>query len=67
MTEHKPVTVALGRGRLPMPVLLGSVDAELARWGSLLDSVAAAAGDVPALLAVAGNVGSDWPKPGDGQ
>lgn len=50
-----------------MPVRLVSADAELARWGSLLDSVAAAAGDVPVLLAVAGKVGSDWPKPGDGQ
>nr|WP_309814181.1 hypothetical protein [Pseudarthrobacter sulfonivorans] len=39
----------------------------MAQWGSLLDAVSAATGDVPALLTIARNIGSSWPKPGDGQ
>ena len=44
-----------------------SADAELAQWGPLLDSVSSATGDVPALLSLARDAGSSWPKPGDGQ
>lgn len=48
-------------------VRLDSNPAGPSRWAPLLDSVAAAAGDVPALLALAGNAGQEWPRPGEGQ
>lgn len=67
MTEHQPEAAAPGQRRFPQPVRLVSADAELAQWGPLLDAVRSAAGDVPALLALASNVGNSWPTPGDGQ
>jgi alkylation response protein AidB-like acyl-CoA dehydrogenase len=51
----------------PRPVRLVSAEADLARYGALLHAVSAAAGDVPALLALAGDAGNSWPKPGHGQ
>nr|WP_255769924.1 acyl-CoA dehydrogenase family protein [Pseudarthrobacter sulfonivorans] len=33
----------------------------------MLDAVGSAAGDVPALLALAGDAGRNWPKPGQGE
>ncbi|MCO4238258.1 acyl-CoA dehydrogenase family protein [Pseudarthrobacter raffinosi] len=49
------------------PVRLVSTQTELAWTVPLLESVAAASGDVPALLALARDSGSHWPQPGDGQ
>jgi alkylation response protein AidB-like acyl-CoA dehydrogenase len=49
------------------PVRLVSTQTELAWTVPLLDAVASAAGDVPALLALARDAGSNWPLPGGGQ
>ena len=51
----------------PRPVRLVSTATDLARYGDLLDAVSSAAGDVKALLALAGDAGNSWPKPGQGQ
>lgn len=48
------------------PVRMVSTQTELAWTVSLLDSVACAAGDVPALLSLARNAGGNWPQPGGG-
>ena len=48
------------------PVRLISTQAELAGAVPLLDSVASAAGDVPALLLLAQDPGGNWPQPGGG-
>ncbi|RAX46030.1 hypothetical protein DQ354_06575 [Arthrobacter sp. AQ5-06] len=48
------------------PVRLVSTQTELAWTVPLLDSVACAAGDVPALLSLARNAGGNWPQPGGG-
>ncbi len=50
-----------------MPVRLASTEANRALWGGLLDAVQSSAGDVPALLAVARDLGHRWPRPGEGQ
>jgi hypothetical protein len=49
------------------PVRMVSTQSELAWTVPLLDSVASAAGDVPALLLLARDAGGDWPQPGGGQ
>lgn len=49
------------------PVLLGSAPAGLSPWFPILDSVGGAAGDVPALLALAVDAGHMWPRPGEGR
>jgi hypothetical protein len=59
--------VATQQGNFPRPVPLVSAETDLAQHGALLDAVFSAAGDVPALLALAGDVGGSWPKPGHGQ
>ena len=51
----------------PAPVLLGSTSADLSPGVPFLESVAAAAGDVPALLSLAVEAGRTWPRPGEGQ
>jgi len=51
----------------PAPALLDSTSTALSQWMPFLESVAAAAGDVPALLALAPEAGRTWPRPGDGQ
>lgn len=51
----------------PAPVLLGSTSTAPSPWMPFLESVAAAAGDVPALLALAAKAGRAWPRPGEGQ
>ncbi|WP_457947911.1 hypothetical protein ACTAQI_18865 [Pseudarthrobacter sp. alpha12b] len=51
----------------PTPVLLSSAPAALSPWVSVLDSVAGAIGDVPALLALAVEAGRTWPRPGEGR
>lgn len=51
----------------PAPVLLGSTSTAPSPWMPFLESVAAAAGDVPALLALAAKAGQTWPRPGEGQ
>jgi alkylation response protein AidB-like acyl-CoA dehydrogenase len=48
------------------PVRLVSTPGQLAETVPLLDAVASAAGNVPALLALAREAGRSWPKPGDG-
>ncbi|NUT72970.1 hypothetical protein HNO81_17630 [Pseudarthrobacter sp. C4D7] len=48
-------------------MLLSSTPADLAPWRSTLDSFAAAAGDVPALLALSVEAGRTWPRPGEGR
>jgi alkylation response protein AidB-like acyl-CoA dehydrogenase len=48
------------------PVRMVSTQTELAWTVPLLDSVASAAGDVPALLSLARDAGGNWPQPGDG-
>ena len=48
------------------PVRMVSTQAELAWTVPLLDSVASAAGDVPALLSLARDAGGNWPQPGGG-
>lgn len=48
------------------PVCMASTQTELAWTVPLLDSVAAAAGDVPALLSLARDAGANWPQPGGG-
>nr|WP_188573561.1 hypothetical protein [Arthrobacter liuii] len=48
-------------------MLLSSTPAELSPWISILDSVAAATGDVPALLRLAVEAGRTWPRPGEGR
>lgn len=50
-----------------VPVLMGSTRADLSPWGPLMDSFAAAAGNVPALLALAVEAGQGWPRPGEGR
>jgi hypothetical protein len=52
---------------LPRPVRLVSAESELAQYNGLLDAVSSAAGDAPALLALAREAGTSWPKPGQGQ
>jgi alkylation response protein AidB-like acyl-CoA dehydrogenase len=52
---------------LPRPVRLASAESDLAKYSGLLDAVSSAAGDVPALLALAGEAGNSWPKPGQGR
>lgn len=49
------------------PVLLDSTSTALSLWKPFLESVATAAGDVPALLALAAEAGRTWPRPGEGQ
>lgn len=56
-----------GQRSCPRPVRLASGDAELAQWGGLLGAVSSATGDVPALLTLAGKVGSSCPEPGAGK
>lgn len=56
-----------GQRRFPEQVRLDTAGKELAQWDGLLEAVASAAGDVPALLTLAGEAGSSWPKPGGGQ
>lgn len=56
-----------GQRSFPRPVRLVSAETDLARFGALFDAVSSAAGDVPALLALAGDAGSSWPQPGGGQ
>ncbi|UUL76519.1 acyl-CoA/acyl-ACP dehydrogenase [Pseudarthrobacter sp. Fe7] len=51
----------------PIPVLLSSTPSALTPWLSILDSVADATGDVPALLALAVEAGRTWPRPGEGR
>lgn len=70
--EAEPVSTAVsglrplpGAGS-PQPVRLISSRAELAGSVSLLEAVSSAAGDVPALLALARAAGLSWPQPGDG-
>ncbi|MET4145201.1 hypothetical protein ABIB45_002113 [Arthrobacter sp. UYCo732] len=58
---------AAGKRRCPKPVRLVSAETELAEYGPLLNAIQSAVGDVPVLLALAREVGSKWPKPGDGQ
>lgn len=48
------------------PVRMVSTQAELAWTVPLLDYVASAAGDVPALLSLARDAGGNWPQPGGG-
>lgn len=48
------------------PVRMISTQSELAWTVPLLDSVASAAGDVPALLSLAREAGGNWPLPGGG-
>lgn len=48
------------------PVRMVSTQTELAWTVPLLDSVASAAGDVPALLSLARDAGGNWPPPGGG-
>ncbi|MBE4717819.1 hypothetical protein [Pseudarthrobacter sp. AB1] len=48
------------------PVRMISTQSELAWTVPLLDSVASAAGDVPALLSLAREAGGNWPQPGGG-
>ena len=48
------------------PVRLVSTPAQLAKTVPLLEAVASAAGNVPALLALARETGRSWPQPGDG-
>lgn len=50
----------------PRPVLFGPAQADLEGLGSLLEAVSSAAGDVPALLALARTEGNSWPQPGGG-
>ncbi|MDI3194035.1 hypothetical protein QK290_05620 [Pseudarthrobacter sp. AL07] len=49
-----------------LPVRMISTQSELAWTDPLLDSVASAAGDVPALLSLARDAGGNWPQPGGG-
>lgn len=49
------------------PVLPDSTPADLSPWVPLLESVAAATGDVPALLALAVEAGRTLPRPGEGR
>lgn len=51
----------------PAPVLLDSTPADFSPWVPLVESVAAATGDVPALLALAVEAGRTWPLPGEGR
>jgi alkylation response protein AidB-like acyl-CoA dehydrogenase len=67
VTRHQPETIPAEQHRFPKPVRMDSAEVELAQWGALLGAVSSATGDVPALLALARDVGSSWPQPGDGQ
>ncbi|MFF1882602.1 hypothetical protein ACFVVC_14170 [Pseudarthrobacter sp. NPDC058196] len=49
------------------PVLLESSAAGFSPWGSILRAIPEAAGDVPALLALAVEAGETWPRPGEGR
>ncbi len=53
--------------RPPRAVRISSTPQELAGLGPLLDAADAGAGDVPALLALAKEVGETAPKPGSGR
>jgi hypothetical protein len=52
--------------RSPQPVRLISTHTELSGTVPLLEAVASASGDVPALLALARDAGNSWPQPGGG-
>lgn len=67
MTDRKPHAVTSGQRSLPRPVRLVSGDPELAPWGGMLSAVSSSRGDVPALLTLAGKLGSSCPEPGAGQ
>jgi alkylation response protein AidB-like acyl-CoA dehydrogenase len=53
-------------GNLIKPVLLTSSPGQLALWLPAVESMARAAGNVPALLDLARKNGSTWPRPGEG-
>jgi len=53
--------------RAPRPVRISSTPAELAAISPLLDAAGAGVGDVPALLALAKDVGETAPHPGAGK
>src|SRR6478672_9676819 len=53
--------------RPPRAVRISSTPDELAGLGPLLDAAAAGVGDVPALLALAKDLGETAPKPGSGR